>query len=111
MREKGISDIADFENGALIGNQLAPSTQDPITQTRSSSESAFLRSALANVTNLAVFTNALAKRIVFSEETRAAGVEVSSLGQSFTLNANKEVILSAGAVRSSSSRVFVLAQS
>lgn len=49
--------------------------------------------------NLAVFTNAQARRVVF-EGTRAIGVEAERQGQPLMLRAAREVILAAGALQS-----------
>ncbi len=49
--------------------------------------------------NLEIITNAHVKRIVF-QENRASGIEYERVGESFIVNANKEIIISAGAINS-----------
>lgn len=98
IREMSIPDIDNFKNGGLLGSQYPPVTQDPRSQTRSTSETSFLRQALTNTTSMAIFTHAMAKQILFDQNRHATSVKVSSMGRDFTLSAEKEIILSAGAV-------------
>jgi choline dehydrogenase len=93
----GIPPVQDFSSGYLLGAQYAPTTISPPNEERSSSQTSFLEAASGR-TNLKVFTYTLAKRILFDNENRAIGVEVQSANNTFSLNASKEVILSAGAV-------------
>ncbi|KAJ4355332.1 hypothetical protein N0V95_003007 [Ascochyta clinopodiicola] len=105
MEESGIPVQQDFASGHLLGRQYAPLTIAYPEEERSSSQTSFLRAALqSGRTNLKVYPNMLARRVVFNGTTTAMGVEVeaSSYGNTnmFTLNATKEVILSAGAFQS-----------
>lgn len=102
LRGSGIPDSQGAQNGNLIGNTRVALTLAPDSQTRSSSETAFLRDALKRSDRLSLFTYTMSKRIHFSTDKRATGVEVLSDGESSTyaLSASKEVILSAGAIRS-----------
>ena len=50
--------------------------------------------------NLKVYTETLARKIVFDSNKKAVGVEVQSLGLPYTIHASKEVIVSAGAFQS-----------
>jgi choline dehydrogenase-like flavoprotein len=48
--------------------------------------------------NLKIFTHTLAKQVLFDGDKIATGVVVETGGFNYTLSANKEIILSAGAV-------------
>lgn len=103
--ESGISSQQDFASGSLLGRQYAPLTISYPEEERSSSESSYLQAALrSGRTNLKVYPNMLAKRIIFNGTMTAMGVEVEAASygnsQTFHLNATKEVILSAGAFQS-----------
>lgn len=105
MKESGIQEQQDFSSGHLLGRQYAPLTISYPEMERSSSQAAFLDAALTSGrTNLKVYPNTLARRILFNSNKTATGVEVesSSYGNSntYVLNATKEVILSAGAFQS-----------
>jgi len=91
--------LQGFESGTVNGSSWVPATIDPISQHRSSSQTSFLNYAMQN-TQLQVYTQALARRIVFDGNRTAKGVLVQSGKMNFTLTANKEVILSAGAFQS-----------
>jgi choline dehydrogenase len=62
-------------------------------------ETSFLRYALTHTTNLNFYTSTLAKKIVFNGTT-AQGVLVNAGWEDFLLTAKKEVIVSAGTIRS-----------
>lgn len=95
----GLSEADDFNNGELNGYQYCTSTIRPSDQSRSSSESSYLKSTKA--TTLKVFDQKLAKRILFDEQKNAIGVELASqLGIRSKIMASKEVIVSAGAFQS-----------
>lgn len=85
-------------DGNIFGWSYVAFTQDPQTQTRSSSEASYLREALIETTNLLVYKNTMAKRVLFNDDKQATGVVVNSGGLAYQLNATREVILSAGAV-------------
>lgn len=90
-------------SGVLQGGAYTTETIDPSdpwfgTATRSSSESSYLRWAIAN-TQLMVHYRTMATKILFTSG-RATGVSVSTEGYPYTLTAKKEVILSAGTFRS-----------
>jgi choline dehydrogenase len=98
--ELGVPALTKGTNdGILNGWTYMTMSEDPRSQTRSSSETAFLRLALER-TSLIVYTHALVKRIVFDDRKTARGVLVDVAGMKFTLNATKEVIVSAGAFQS-----------
>ncbi|RAL64507.1 hypothetical protein DID88_001982 [Monilinia fructigena] len=86
--------------GSLLGYQYVQYSLDRDTQTRSSSETSFGRQALTQTTNLNIYKSTLAKKILFDANNTATGVLVNSGGVEYTISANREVILSAGAFRS-----------
>jgi choline dehydrogenase len=98
FEDLGFESIPGFNSGKLIGASWAPTTTNPDTAERDSSETSFLRYSLGKP-NYRVYINTLAKNIVF-EDKRAAGVEVDTLGARYTLSASKEVIVSGGAYHS-----------
>ncbi|RYP72912.1 hypothetical protein DL771_003950 [Monosporascus sp. 5C6A] len=65
----------------------------------SSAETAYLREALVRTTNMNVYKNTMALKIVLDGK-RAVGVIVESGGVEYRLNATREVIVSAGTFRS-----------
>ena len=90
--------VGGLFDGDLLGYQyiMTSTTSD---QRRSSSEVSYLREALTTTFNLRVYPSTLAKQILFTGNT-ATGVTVSSAGQKYKLTATKEVIISAGVLRS-----------
>jgi choline dehydrogenase len=94
----GLKEVPDFVSGKLEGYQYVAATLDRDSQSRSSSETSFLRQALAT-TNIVLYTNTLAEKVLFDANKKAVGVSVSRQGIHWTLKANKEVIVSAGTVR------------
>ncbi|KAK3985130.1 putative GMC oxidoreductase [Cladorrhinum sp. PSN332] len=103
LNEIGVPQTQDFNSGSLLGAQYCSSTIRPESQTRDSSQTSFLREARGR-RNLKVYTLTLAKRINFDRSKRATGVLVETkpfgISFQFTLNARREVILSAGAFQS-----------
>ncbi|TID06898.1 Dehydrogenase patE [Colletotrichum higginsianum] len=88
-----------FSSGELAGHAAwVPSTIEPASAQRSTSESSFLRQAIRD-TGIVVYTHTLATRILF-DGTRAAGVAVSTHGVDYVLSANREVVLTAGTFHS-----------
>ena len=98
MKSLGIGAIAGFNSGNLLGFSTVLQTINPVDEIRSSSETAFLQSAVASGENVQIYNNTLAKRIIFDSEKVATGVLVNSTGGDYLLNARREIILSAGAV-------------
>ncbi len=97
----GIQPIDGFQSGKLIGSAYALNTINYDRNVRESSETAFLEPKLGDqVPNLIVFPLTRGKRIIFNSDKKATGVEVDTDGLSFILNAEKEVIVSAGAFQS-----------
>jgi choline dehydrogenase len=97
--EIGIRPTNGFASGTLNGSSYVLETIDESTQTRESSETAFLTPALSR-DNLIVFAHTLAKKVVFDSKKRATGVSVETGGKVYTLSAKNEVVLSAGAFQS-----------
>ena len=81
-----------------FGYAYSPLAIDSETQTRSSAETAYLREALVKTTNMNVYKNTMALKLVLDGK-RAAGAIVTSGGVEYQLNATREVIISAGTVR------------
>ncbi|CAG8039338.1 unnamed protein product [Penicillium nalgiovense] len=99
MEAIGIDQVDDFNLGDIMGVQYCASTIDASSQLRSSSESSFLNKITPD--SLTTYTNTLAKKIVFDRNKRATGVQVKGLlGNTITLSASEEVIISAGAFQS-----------
>ncbi|EAW09400.1 GMC family oxidoreductase [Aspergillus clavatus NRRL 1] len=102
----GMEQIDGLNSGKLLGAAWATSTIKPMNAHRSSSESSFLQEAFKNGVAPTVYINAMAQRILFDSDKTATGVQVSTAGSfgtnavNFTLNARKEIILSAGALQS-----------
>ncbi|RMX73054.1 hypothetical protein D0869_13994 [Hortaea werneckii] len=101
----GLPQIDGLSSGHLLGAAYAPFTIDPKTGYRSSSESAYLQSALNNHLSPIVYHGTLATETLFDGE-KATGVKALTAGtyetpgKNFTLSARKEVILSAGTFQS-----------
>ncbi|KAK8848601.1 GMC oxidoreductase [Apiospora arundinis] len=104
VEEAGLSPSSKgFSSGELVGHGAwIPSTINPGNAHRSSSESSFLRNAIQGGGTLVVYTHTQARRIRFerSSPPRAIGVEVETRGLQYSLNAAKEVIISAGTFHS-----------
>ena len=98
LKELGLEERLGFMSGSLLGFQYTAMSLDRETQTRSSSETSFLRTALQSTSNLNIYKSTLAKKIIFNSNKQAMGVLINTAGVNYALSANKEVILSAGAV-------------
>jgi choline dehydrogenase len=97
----GIHQINGFQSGKLIGSAYSLGTIKYTENIRDSSETAFLQPALTKENpNLIIFPQTLAKKILFDGNKTATGVEVNTGGLQYTINVNREVILSAGAFQS-----------
>lgn len=93
----GLQNLAGLSSGKLLGFSEFTLTIDPLSGTRSSSETSFMQEAIASST-LQVYQQTLAKNIVFDKNKTATGVSVVTAGTEYTLSATKEVILAAGVV-------------
>lgn len=105
MAEAGIPTQQDFASGHLLGRQYAPLTISYPEEERSSSQASYLRAALqSGRSNLVVYPNTLARRVLFNESKVATGVEVEASSyqntNTYVLNATNEVVVSAGAFQS-----------
>lgn len=99
MEAIGIPEAQDFNSGSLMGAQYCASTIDSSNELRSSSESSYLRNIYSP--HLTIYTNTLAKKIMLDEDKTAIGVQTQGfLGNTVTLSATKEIIISAGAFQS-----------
>lgn len=99
MEAIGIDQVEDFNLGEIMGAQYCASTIDPSNELRSSSEESFLSKIRPK--SLSTYINTLAKKVVFDEKKKATGVQVKGLlGNTVTLSASEEVIVSAGAFQS-----------
>lgn len=96
----GIPEIQGLTSGELIGHSFQLLTIDPIEQTRDSAETSFLRKLGLKNPNLVVYPTTLATHIVFNSAKDAVGVIIDFGGRHYTLNASKEVIVSAGVIQS-----------
>jgi choline dehydrogenase len=103
----GFPVASGFSNGVLNGSQYSPVTVDPVDETRSSSETSFLREALEpsdtasyQSSLLQIYLLSQAQKILFDDNNTAIGVNVSTGGVTYVLSAKKEVILSAGVFHS-----------
>lgn len=99
MQAIGINETQDFNSGSLMGGQYCSSTIDPSSELRSSSQASFLTSI--KPLTLTTYSKTLAKKIVFNKQKKATGVQVKgAFGNTLTLSASKEIIISAGAFQS-----------
>ncbi|KAF1966150.1 alcohol oxidase [Bimuria novae-zelandiae CBS 107.79] len=96
----GFSPVQDFISGDLNGYNYFAFAIDLDGNTRSSAETAFFSPAMSSG-RLTVYQSSTVRKILFDRNKRAIGVEIDLPGlQPYDLNATKEVILSAGALRS-----------
>lgn len=98
MEAIGVKETKDFNTGSLMGAQYCSSTIRPSDEARDSSESSFLEAV--KPASRTIYSNTLAKKILFDDDKRAIGVQVEGGLGSFKLTARKEVIVSAGAFQS-----------
>lgn len=90
--------LVGFSSGSLTGHGAwVPSTIEPKHAVRSSSQSSFLEEAIEN-TDIMVHAHTQALKIIFTPDSpkRANAVQVSTSGFEYTIQAKKEVIVSAG---------------
>ncbi|KAJ6452435.1 GMC oxidoreductase [Mycena sanguinolenta] len=100
---KGLKTIKDPYGGDITGTWMASGNLDPRSWTRSYAATAYYMPHRERK-NLVVLTEATVARILFAdargEELTATGVEFIHGGKTFRVHAKKEVILSAGAIKS-----------
>lgn len=96
----GMKPVRDFITGELNGFNYFTSTINPGGNTRSSAETSYLSPAMSS-DRLTVYQSSIARKILFDERNNATGVEIDLQGlRPYAVKARKEVILSAGALRS-----------
>ncbi|KAG5734171.1 hypothetical protein E4T56_gene1404 [Termitomyces sp. T112] len=100
----GLTALHDPYQGEVNGAWFPSATINPKTWTRSNSATAYLVPA-QDRPNLTVLTQALVCRVLFAQDSSggdliATGVEFIHQGTKHVLSANKEVILSAGTIKS-----------
>lgn len=106
MEAMGIPPRAEFNGGDLRGAGIQQVTQDGIADIREDSARAYYYLIAEDRPNLSIMVNTTGVRIVWAQDSAsgnavAAGVEFQSQdGTLSTVNATKEVVLSAGALRS-----------
>jgi choline dehydrogenase len=98
LEHLGLKNLPGFADGDFNGYAYTTFSLDAKSQTRSSSQSSFLSKGLRDDTNLHVYKNTMAKKILFDDDKKAIGAIVESGGIEYTLSATQEVIVSAGAV-------------
>ncbi|KAM5360876.1 hypothetical protein ACJZ2D_013443 [Fusarium nematophilum] len=100
LKSLGLKSIDGFSSGSLLGYSYTTTTVRPKTATRSASDDFIKAARSEKLETLKVYTQSLAKRVLFDDDKKATGVEVSSLGIDYTLKARNEVIVSGGAFQS-----------
>ena len=100
LEKLGFPQVSGFSNGDLLGRSYITHTINPHTRRRETSSSSFLREALMQSNNLNFYSRTLVKKVLFDENKKATGVVVNTDGFEWQIGAKKEVILSAGFIRS-----------
>ncbi|KAJ5802493.1 CAZyme family AA3 [Penicillium pulvis] len=104
FKELGYPQLEDPVAGAGTGPFVSPGAVDPVTHTRSHSAAAYLGPDVQARANLRIVTGALVEKVLLengNEGFVATGVRFSKDLETFTITANKEVILAAGTTQSS----------
>ncbi|KAJ5527723.1 CAZyme family AA3 [Penicillium frequentans] len=104
FKELGYPQVEDPVAGAGTGPFVSPGAVDPVTHTRSHSAAAYLGPDVQARANLRVVTGALVEKVLLEKGNEgfvATGVRFSKDLETFTVTANKEVILAAGTTQSS----------
>lgn len=105
FKNLGISTRDEFNGGDLIGFGVQMATQDVVADVRDDAGRAYFY-PVEDRPNLVMMVNTTATRVLWAEDTSggkavaAAAEVVGQDGNSYTLHANREIILSAGAFRS-----------
>ncbi|KAF7531934.1 hypothetical protein G7054_g8440 [Neopestalotiopsis clavispora] len=100
MQAIGMNRTIGFSSGDLLGYHYSQSTIRASDQTRSSSAEYIYTAVNEGLESLKVYTQTLARKVLFDGNNTATGVQVTSLGVTYNINAAKEVILSAGSFQS-----------
>ncbi|KAL2867496.1 GMC family oxidoreductase [Aspergillus lucknowensis] len=100
LEKLGFPEAQGFSNGQLLGRSYITHTIHPKTRRRDTASTSYLQTALRTSNSLNVLTHSLVKKVVFNADKRATGVTVDTGGFEWHISAKKEVILSAGVMRS-----------
>ncbi|KAK3901807.1 hypothetical protein C8A05DRAFT_34503 [Staphylotrichum tortipilum] len=100
LKKMGFPQTHGFSNGELMGRSYITHTINPFTRRRETASSSYLREALLENTKLNIYTRTLVKKILFDDKKKATGVKINTDGFDWTIAAKKEVIVSAGVMRS-----------
>ncbi|KAK7966208.1 uncharacterized protein PG986_000485 [Apiospora aurea] len=103
LQAVGMERTTGFSSGKLLGYHYSQSTIRVRDQTRSTSAEYIYQAKAKVMEKLKIYTQTMASKILFddgSNKKKATGARVSSLGIKYTINARKEVILSAGTFQS-----------
>ncbi|KZT05773.1 GMC oxidoreductase [Laetiporus sulphureus 93-53] len=103
LEHHGVTTISDMLSGDLLGTAKIVSSIDPASGTRAYSASQYLFPVLEERPNLKVLSEAYVTRLLLTkdgEEIVASAVEFEHGGSLHQVHASKEVILSAGAIKS-----------
>ncbi|KAL8291328.1 hypothetical protein RQP46_002306 [Phenoliferia psychrophenolica] len=110
FNELGYPNSTDFNSGTLNGVGYTPSTIRHSDGHRSTSQ--FYLDNARSRSNLVVITHALVKKVIFDKDNNAVAVTYSTLAvpgvdaDVVTVNAKREIIISAGAFQSPQLHVF-----
>ncbi|KAI0481328.1 glucose-methanol-choline oxidoreductase [Xylariaceae sp. FL0804] len=99
LEDIGVNRTDALIDGSVMGGTWQLLTVDHATGHRASSDTNFLRPVLGR-SNLKVFTETMAERIIFDDSKTATGVEVTRNNKTSVIRAKKEVIVSAGVFQS-----------
>lgn len=94
----GLGISSDPKDGQALGGYNILTNVNPDTNSRSYAATTYLKAAIDRP-NLKVFTSALVDKVLFNQSGEApiaTGVSFTMYNTSYTVNANQEVILSAG---------------
>lgn len=100
FKNLGFELTEDPIKGGGVGAFISPGTIDPVTHTRSHAGVAYYPPSVQQRPNLRVVTNAHVEKVILQSDDElvsATGVQVLFSGKRYTIPANKEVIMAAGA--------------
>lgn len=101
---KGLKTVANPYGGDITGTWMASASMDPKTWTRSYAATAYYQPN-KDRSNLTVLAEAVVSRILFDSGKKGSNITATGLefvhgGKTYTVHARKEIILSAGAIKS-----------
>ncbi|KIM89884.1 GMC oxidoreductase [Piloderma croceum F 1598] len=104
FENKGLKSVPDPYGGEITGTCLASASMDPKTWTRSYAATGYYQPN-KDRSNLTVLTEAFVSRILFGndeagKDLTATGVEFFHGGKAYVVHVQKEIILSAGTIKS-----------